>query len=81
MAITTGVGAETAGPDPEVLGLPPLPEISWPKSDDKRRAAISLGSQMAEAEALWQMQALGEQARQRLQAQQPDQPPSKTPET
>jgi hypothetical protein len=37
--------------------LPPFPEISLPKSDDKRRAAISFGAQMAEAEALWQLQA------------------------
>jgi hypothetical protein len=44
--------------------LPPLPEISWPKSDDKRQAAILLGSQMAEAQALWQLRARAQQVRQ-----------------
>lgn len=43
--------------------LPPPLENSWPKSDDKLKAAISLGSQMAEAEALWKLRARAQQMR------------------
>jgi hypothetical protein len=49
--------------DKKPIPLPPLPELSWPDTGDRRRDAILLGSQMAEAEALWQLKARAAQVR------------------
>ncbi len=59
--------------------LPPLPAISSPKSGDRLQATISQGSEMAEAQALWQLRARAQQVRARQQqAQAPRRaPPSR----